>query len=176
MTPGYCVGLDCFRFCTGLAWLPQHVLGSCLEGKESGGCSRVLSTHVAANQPCLFWCGLVLISKMVLDRVWLCYLEWSSYLIPCLGRIIYIYDSDIVHVLSHNMDACVWFVFIYLRIHIYIHIRVLFEWFFRDVWCRPNGYCKMSGFEPDFCGFDTYPDGTGLHRHQPQVHTDLVPT
>ena len=37
---------------------------------------------------------------------------------------------------------------------------------------------KMSGFQPDggpsnFCGFDTYPDGTWLNRHQPQVHTDL---
>lgn len=32
VTQGNCVGLDCFRLCTGLAWLSQHVLGSCLEG------------------------------------------------------------------------------------------------------------------------------------------------
>ena len=33
----------------------------------SRGCSRVLSKHVPANQPCMIWCGLVLISQVVLD-------------------------------------------------------------------------------------------------------------
>ena len=31
---------------------------------------------------------------------------------------------------------------------------------------------KMLGFKPDFCGFDTFPDGAGLNRHQPQVHME----
>ena len=92
-TVGNCVGLDCFRFCTGLAWLSQHVLGSCLCSntwvvvlvQPSWGLKATLNKPRGPTQnmwkakqlEIWFDAVLVLISRVVLDMVLLYYLGWS---------------------------------------------------------------------------------------------------
>ena len=130
------MGLDSFRFCTGLAWLSQHVLGSCLEGNVTCVFTRPIKT--CSSQSTLYVLmrfsfnikggigyGLIMLSRVVSCQAQfplafssdLCFLGlckmYFIILDLCLGRLIYmIYDSDIFHVLFAY--GCMCMISIYL--------------------------------------------------------------